>query len=419
MKLNLIIISLFFYSNFQAQTNAECEKNLDNLKINYKSKKFIKALDNLKIMMKCESNLTADIYYNAAVLGALANKDKLAIEYLEKSIKLGFNNFQKLKKDTLFNNIKNKQGYKNIILKFNEEYNYVAEKLKKLNVNNYDNYIPFNIENKWGWINKNNNSIVIDAILDKTFFTSGKGLPFIFNKQKYILNSKKTVILFNKNNESEISDLPIIPTSSKEIDNLILPGFKVNEDNQVIEYSDRFHYVKVLKHNNELIGITNNKDYTHSIIYGNGKRIKKFKFNFEKLNHFYFNNNEIGFIGKKVGESFYKIYDFKGNIIFNDEIESFNKNSTFNNNSGYPYSNLGSYNFIELQIRNKYKIFMISNKKLINSNGFNKVYFIDGPTKEIHNIFTSERYIYELYFLVSNDNEYFYIDLLGKEYRKK
>ena len=80
--------------------------------------------DAIAITQKALKNLKAPnekAYYNLACFYSLDGQKKKAIKYLEKSIKQGFRDFNKIESDTDFKNIRDEKKYKKLIKKYKKK----------------------------------------------------------------------------------------------------------------------------------------------------------------------------------------------------------------------------------------------------------------------------------------------------------
>lgn len=418
------IIFLFLSVTSFSQENTFCKEVSENLAKMYKEKKYNQALDLFKKSLVCKELLSANNYYDGACFASLVGDNKFAVEYFNKAIALGFNNLNHLNNDSDLDNIRNEVGFKKGIANILGISLDNLINIEQLKTNNFNDLVPYKKDEKWSWLDKKTLKSVIGLIFDYTTFKRSNGLFFSLGNKDYVVDSKGKISstkhggYFSNDviEETGVYDVKVTPDAD-------LQGFKIGKAGNVIEHSDRFKYVTAIKTLKGFIGKVKTIEGNYNLISQDGKKIKGFETDFKKLTFFYSSNHELGFIGKKEGASYYKIYNNKGKSICNEKIQSFDffdSNGLLNKGVKETYLNYNINKFIILKIDDKFKIYDTFKNKLISSKAYDKVIDVDGPAKD--NDLTKTIYdsgLTKTYFLVRRENHLFFIDTSGKEYFAK
>ena len=128
-----------------------------------------KAMSIMDSILKNSESDDKSVFYEATCLYSLMNKQKLALEYLDKTLKYGYRNFAHIDRDTDLDNIRNTTEFKELIKKYKamieeeiseEENEIIGEYEEKI----YD--VPFTREGKICKVKCKINNLPLNMIFD-------------------------------------------------------------------------------------------------------------------------------------------------------------------------------------------------------------------------------------------------------------
>ena len=154
-KLLSIILSVFFISTSFCQIvedNGYYDTYNKSMEL-YNSKKYKEAVPYFEKAAQLRPD--CDSYYNAACINSLAKNLTKGFKYLEISIKSGYADTVHMKEDGDLENLRSDKRWAEVSLWMEETKQKLYKEISKINIGcPASNLIPYEINGKWGYLNK-------------------------------------------------------------------------------------------------------------------------------------------------------------------------------------------------------------------------------------------------------------------------
>lgn len=472
---SILFLFLFFQINVSYAQNTKKEKinctaDFDLFNELIRSYRYDEALVIFKKVETNKCKLIVNDYYNAACIYSVLNNSNLALKYLNTAIKKEYYDTAHMAVDKDLDNIRNLANYKNLVAvikrklilisktdsinevnakvnewtkqfdrKNNAKWQFLKSNFTKINLSKIEDVIPYKKNNKWGFMDKLGNALT-KPLFEFADFSSANGLLFIFDKKYFFYNKKGGIDKLLENNKEDRGAVMRAPVDNYyELTNT--PGF-VLKDNQIVSHSSDYVQIDFLdKYNtkskayknylqDKTWAIVKNKERKIGIIDSVGNTLNK-AFNFEYTMDRYGELSDANYrIGDKV---FYVLKNEETKLLFELNGNSINTVKPISNGGIFYWddNSFGIKNFIIYSDKSNqiFKIHYIDlsqnllvlkneNLSLAFTKFYNEILGYNGVCKdkfEGNNFYKKD--IKNLFALVKEGNEIFYVDMDGKEYK--
>jgi hypothetical protein len=417
----LIIVNLCIPLLIFGQNTPNCWELIKKSNVEYNSKNYQEALVLFQKATECTKELRKDEYYNGACIASLAKNERLALDYLKIAINKGWENVEHMGTDTDLDFIRQTKKYTQLILQLNQRYDYLNKHFKGLQPSDLPFAIPFAINNKWGWLHKETKKVLVKPTLSYTDFKYSKGLIFEDSNASFTLSNDLKV---SKNPESwQRNEVPVMayyPNEAKIIADENFKGFTIT-NKKIAAYSNKYIKIDFIEGMNWGI-VKRREDSLFGIIKENGDIVKGFDFEYTQISLFQYHSSLPNFICKKKNKNEYELYNSEGVKAMEDSFENFEYISNFQfppNNKSIYIGGVG-YNLFKVKINNTYNIYNKWKLKPIFTKSYEDIVMANGPTNDSNRTgFNGGDGLTDIYFLVKEGNNYFYVDTYGVEYKPK
>lgn len=420
-KYFLIAIILFSTQFVFSQTNSDCAELISQSMSAYEKKDYNKALAIFKKALNKKCTLTENDYYNAAFIASLAMNKSLAINYLKIAINKGFDNTDHMAKDTDLDFIRKSAEYKNIIKLVEKKSEVLKQEFKKITTKNIVLAIPFTLNGKWGWLDKNTLKPLCAPILDYADFKSLNGLYFIYNSKKYIYTNDLKVTPISDMVQEPGAPMRMEDEPTVAIDTNEVKGFVANAV-RVLKFSSKYKNVELIYEYNEQgqLAIATDKLNRKGIILSDGTIYKSFDFKFSDIVSFLGRFKQTYFIATEINTKTYKVFDRNAEIVYDKTINGLSFFSNYELDPIRNYIFIGFPKVFRVFIGEQQNIFDKITLTTLFPKNYDNISFINGPTDDSNREGNYGNYgLSELYFLVSEGATTFYVDEKGVEYKPK
>lgn len=417
---------LFYFIGFAQNDAYQFNALLSKASAEYDKKNYQLALDQYEKALKINQQYIA--YYNAACCASLMGDLSKAALYLTKSIELGYLDIHWLSGDTDFDSLKKTEDWVKIMDEIGKNVSTVEAQLTKIKSVQLSDLVPFQKEEKWGYLDKNTRKIIVPPIFLHANF-GGDCLLVKLNEKYWIQIDGHGKFMVYRSSGFDMMPPPppffpskVIADSTKEY-----KGFKVNEYGR-ITHASAYYDASLAMGSMESGGI----DYpSHPIVYSpvkidsvwwaiacknekrglineNGKVHDRLKMDYQELSLL----KET-----KKGETWYYFKDAKNNcglinpkgeVKFYKEIDSFN-----------PYS-LEMTGFLEVkkgELTGVIDLLNVGWALKPNTHRIEEIQFShDGKCINNYNLLRDRNKMKEIYFLCSDKQTVYFMDKKGVKY---
>ncbi len=296
----------------------------------------------------------------------------------------------------------------------------------KIHPSQYVNLVPFYDKDKWGYLDKNSKKKIIPAIfpnsIDARFFNPDIKLNFGGNECE--IKNTGEIIVKSNNDFSEIYVTEI--SSNNNISRVKsskngFKGFTLAENGELLEYSDLYEYnkqgipgwnIQIFKHKNKHYGVVRNLNGEYGIIDSLGIPMQGFEFNYYEIliNRKTADTSDVWFFIKKdKNNKNYSLINTNGVIKCENEIFTYPLlSSTIFGLTTFDENNVSgifdSYN-MEWVLKPQTNIAIghlyYSSNELLNTND------------------DEQRFKANIYYLITEKNKKYFVDLNGNKYIPK
>jgi hypothetical protein len=443
-----------------------CRADIELINMLIQSQFYEQASVVFKKIEKNKCQLSANDYFNAAFIYSSLNKNTLTLKYLEIAMQKKYDDTARMYEDKNLDKIRDLEKFKNLVglikqkikadsineikenairLNNKAKSQFLKSSFSKIDLLKIEGVIPYVQNGKWGYMDKMGNGLT-KPIFEFADFSSNNGLFFVYNTKRFFYTHKGQIDELSENK----GELPIAaPIEEMPVDNYIertnTPGFTL-KDNKIVAYSSDYVQISLLNkdtvlyrgYKNYLQGktwaIVKNKEEKIAIIDSVGNSLNKvydFVYTMDEytvLSRAYYKfNNKIFYVLKNLSGN-KLLFELNGNAINTEKqvsdggIFTFYKNrlglkdfSIYSNKTNQMfklyYSDL-SQNLLVVKNANFELVFKKFYNEII---GYNGVCNDDSFTG--YNFYYKE--IENLFVLVKDGNDIFYVDMEGKEYKLK
>jgi hypothetical protein len=475
----ILFLALFFQLNVgfsQSKStnpkNVDCRADFELFNTLIQGYKYEEASVVFKKIEKNKCQLSENDYYNAACIYSVLKNSNLALKYLQIAIQENYHDTAHMAVDKDLDNIRDLAKYKNLVglikqkiiqniktdsineikaevVKWNSQFD-VKNKAKwqslksmfsKINILKMEEVIPYKKNGLWGYMDKSGVALT-KPLFDFADFSSKNGLLFVYNKQYFFYNKKGQIDKLLENNDDDQAVMRMPDNYNFELTNT--PGFTI-KDNQIVAHSSDYIQIGLLNIGSGLSGeyknylqgktwaIVKNKEDKIAIIDSVGNPLNKvynFVYSMDRYTELsdadYKLNNKIFYVLKNSsGDKL--LFELNGNAI-NTEKQVSNAGifSWYNNEFGLKNFDLycnKSYQIFKLfyaDLSQNLLVVKNENFELVFKKFYNEIIDYNGVCNDK---FTGDAYynkkIDNLFILVKEGSDIFYVDMDGREYKLK
>jgi hypothetical protein len=468
--IKVICITAFsLHINYTFAQNKNCIEKYRAFNARIQDYKYEEASVILKELEQNKCKLFTNDFYNAACIYSVLSKSNIALSYLQKAVQQNYYDTAHMAIDKDLDNIRNLQQYKKLIsliktklkqdairdsinavnaasirwanqfdIKNKAKWQFLKKNFTKINLLKMADVIPYIKDNKWGYMDNLGNALT-KPLFDYADFASANGLLFLYNKNYFFYNKKAQIDKLVARSTDGVKGSMYEPNYNFELTNT--PGFTLKNNEIVSHYSEyaqigllNSYHVKNEEYKNYLQGktwaIVKNKVGKMAIIDSIGNPLNDV-YNFKYYMDGYIDLSDASY--KAYKKVFFKLKQDGNELLFELNGKAINTEKPVASSSYfYNYSKemddiiLSIYSDISNQLHKIYyaddtqNLLIIRNEnlellfkkfytKIIGYNGVCKDKF-DGYTQYVKNI-------KNLFILVKDVNETFYVDMNGKEYK--
>lgn len=238
---NIICSQTGNYDNEFNKSIREYRGLIEKANRSYYRKDFPKALEYYEKAFLIFSDEAND-FYKASCCASLMKDTKKAFELLEKSVEIGFIHKDLIIENNEFENLTSNQNWGEILLQLDKEIELLQSTFDELTNVPLENFVPFKENEKWGYVNKTNNEVLVKAKFEMTF--PGKSCLTIELSKNNYLKIDKDINFFKSNGtvpnyyykpkyKSKLSKLRIDSSTN-------FKGFRVNENGKITHISQKY-----------------------------------------------------------------------------------------------------------------------------------------------------------------------------------
>lgn len=420
-KLLLVaIFNLFIFVHFStAQKTDTCFVLTQNALTLYEKGAYKEAIKVFKKARKCNSDIAPLAYYQIASAASQLKKGKIALEYLEAAVNRGFEDTVRMQTNPQLDFIRKKAAYSRIIQKLAQKNDKLKIEFEALKTANFDEAIPYIDNGKWGWLDKKTKKPLTKPLFDRTGFRYAKGLPFRYLGAEWVYTNAYNI----EAKQTDFVQLPIknerVSESVEIVEDANYKGFETNEQKQLVRYSKKYSQVTLLDSADFALVRTDLGNI--GIVNAKGVSPKNLDTFYQEIKIFYVAAKKTYYFAvKKNSDIYYIFYDLNGSKIYDKYINAVYSDCTYNRYFEDSYFFIGREyeNCIKVRVNGKYNVLNLVEKRLLLAKNQEEIIMIDGASNDFNKLpADNNKGILEPYFLVKDNNLYFYIDTKGNEYR--
>lgn len=207
--------------------------------------KYDKALASLKRSFKKGNTEVAD-YYNAGCYASLTGKTDEAFILLNKSIEAGYLDKPWMEQDSDLRVLHHDKRWPALMQKFKIEEEKISTMLSKIASRNPAHVIPFQKNGLWGYLDKNDLSVIVKPIFRELGFINGCTVAYYKDQCGIRIDEKGEVveIIYPKRDEDhniEVFEADENQGPFPESSSDGFRGFKMNSRNEITSFSDIYN----------------------------------------------------------------------------------------------------------------------------------------------------------------------------------